>query len=300
MSSHYNQDINGWIILDKPQNISSNQALRKIQYELHAKKAGHIGTLDPFATGVLPLAFGEATKLIPYLEGNTKTYVFELEFGTTTSTLDTEGEITSTSPNIPTLEQIEQIIPQFIGKITQTPPMYSAIHINGTRAYELARKGISVEIPKREITIYSLILKSYSKASKKALFEVTCSKGTYVRTLGADIAKSLDTVGYLTSLRRTKNGNFDLSHTILLDNLKNMLYKNDGATPVLPVETFLCDITVIALTKTEALKLKNGQAIDSKGLTPKDSPYACCYNNKLVALSEVKENKLLPIRVFNH
>ena len=206
MSSHYNQDINGWIILDKPQNISSNQALRKIQYELHAKKAGHIGTLDPFATGVLPLAFGEATKLIPYLEGNTKTYVFELEFGTTTSTLDTEGEITSTSPNIPTLEQIEQIIPQFIGKITQTPPMYSAIHINGTRAYELARKGISVEIPKREITIYSLILKSYSKASKKALFEVTCSKGTYVRTLGADIAKSLDTVGYLTSLRRTKNG----------------------------------------------------------------------------------------------
>ncbi|MBR5598437.1 MAG: tRNA pseudouridine(55) synthase TruB [Alphaproteobacteria bacterium] len=300
MTSHYNKNINGWIILDKPKDMSSNQVLRKIQYELHAKKAGHIGTLDPFATGVLPLAFGEATKLIPYLEGDRKTYEFELEFGTTTTTLDTEGEISATSDNIPTKEEIINILPQFSGKITQVPPKFSAIHINGKRAYELARLGVEVEIPKREVTIHSLNLKSYDQTSKKAKLEVTCSKGTYVRTLGQDIAITLNTVGYLTSLRRTKNGNFDLSHTILLDNLKNMLYKGDGDYFVLPVETFLCDITVIALTKTEALKLKNGQAIDCKGLNPDTKPIACCLENKLIALSEVKENKLLPIRVFNH
>lgn len=300
MSSHYNQDINGWIILDKPKDISSNQALRKIQYELHAKKAGHIGTLDPFATGVLPLAFGEATKLIPYLEGDRKTYVFELEFGTTTTTLDTEGEISATSSNIPTHEQIKQTLTNFIGKIKQTPPKYSAIHINGKRAYELARNNEDFEIPKREITIHSLELKSYNPTTKKAILETTCSKGTYIRTLAQDIALSLNTVGYLTALRRTQNGFFDLSHTILLDNLKNMLYKSTGASPVLPVETFLCDITVIALTQTEALKLKNGQAIDSKGLKPLSKPFACCFNNKLIALADVKENTLSPIRVFNH
>ena len=300
MSSHYNQNINGWIILDKPQNISSNQALRKIQYELHAKKAGHIGTLDPFATGVLPLAFGEATKLIPYLEGNTKTYEFELEFGTTTTTLDTEGEICEISNNIPSLQELTNILPQFIGNITQTPPKYSAIHINGKRAYDLARSNQEFEIPQRQIKIHSLQLKSYDIKNKKALLETTCSKGTYVRTLGQDIAKSLNTVGYLTSLRRTKNGFFDLSHTILLDNLKNMMYKDGGALSVLPVETFLCDITVIALTQTEALKLKNGQTIDSKGLTSQDQPYACCLDNKLIALCEAKDDHLFPIRVFNH
>ena len=163
MSKHNNQDINGWIILDKPKGISSNQILRKIQYELKAKKAGHIGTLDPFASGVLPLAFGEATKLIPYLEKGDKTYEFELEFGTSTTTDDTEGEINSTSNIIPSQEEIEKIIPQFIGRITQTPPKYSAIHIDGKRAYTLAREGKDFEIPKREIEIKSLILKSYDK-----------------------------------------------------------------------------------------------------------------------------------------
>ena len=163
MSSHYNQDINGWIILDKPQGMSSNQVLRKIQYELRAKKAGHIGTLDPFASGVLPLAFGEATKLIPYLEEGTKTYEFELEFGTSTTTDDTEGDICATSPNIPTQDEIIKIIPQFVGNITQIPPKFSAIHINGQRAYTLAREGKDFDIPKREITIHTLKLITYNK-----------------------------------------------------------------------------------------------------------------------------------------
>ena len=299
MSTHYNQDINGWIILDKPQDMSSNQVLRKIQYLLRAKKAGHIGTLDPFATGVLPLAFGEATKLIPYLEGIEKTYEFTLKFGISTTTDDTEGEVCETSNIIPSEEEIKNIIPSFIGEISQTPPKFSAIHINGERAYKLARHGDEFDMPPRTITIKELKLLNYNKEQHEAYFSVTCSKGTYVRTLGKDIAKKLNTCGHLSSLRRTKNGFFDLSCTILLENLKNILYKNDGATPVLPVETFLCDITVIALTETEALRLKNGQHIENKRFTPFSNISAGCLNNKLIALIEYRDEKIYPIRVFN-
>ena len=300
MTKHNDQDINGWIILDKPQGVSSNQILRKIQYELKAKKAGHIGTLDPFATGVLPLAFGEATKLISHLEEGDKTYEFELLFGTATTTDDTEGEVCATSDVVPSIEEITAILPNFIGQITQIPPKFSAIHINGKRAYTLARDGIDFEIPKRKIEIKSLILKEYKKELKTAHFEVTCSKGTYVRTLGKDIAQSLNTCGHLISLRRTQNGKFNISHTILLDNLKNMLYKGDGANPVLAVETFLCDITVIALTQTEALKLQNGQPIDYREFNSKNNISAGCLDNKLIALVEKRDNKLFPIRVFKH
>lgn len=299
MSSHYNQNINGWIILDKPQGISSNQALRKIQYLLHAKKAGHIGTLDPFATGVLPLAFGEATKLIPYLEGSEKTYDFTLKFGVATTTDDTEGEISDTSNIIPSKDEILNILPQFIGNISQIPPKYSAIHINGERAYTLARKNADFDIPPRQITIKELTLNEYNQKQCEAKFTVTCSRGTYVRTLGHDIAQKLNTCGHLTALRRTKNGFFDLSHTILLDNLKNILYKNSGVSPLLPVETFLCDITVIALTEAESLKLRSGQVIDSNRFNLKNKINAACLNGKLIALVKLEGNTLKPIRVFN-
>ena len=299
MSSHYNQNINGWIILDKPQGLSSNQALRKIQYLLHAKKAGHIGTLDPFATGVLPMAFGEATKLIPYLENSEKNYEFTLKFGTATTTGDTEGEIIQTHGKLPSLTELTAVLPQFCGEISQIPPKYSAIHINGQRAYDLARSGQDFAIPPRTVFIKELTLLSFRPEQAAADLRVTCSKGTYVRTLGADIAEKLGTCGHLTALRRTKNGFFDLSHTILLDNLKNMLYKNNGVSAVLPVETFLCDITVIALTAEQALKLKSGQTLSPQGFTPFSGTAAACLDGKLIALIENKENKISPIRVFN-
>lgn len=299
MSSHYNQNINGWIILDKPQGISSNQVLRKIQYMLKAKKAGHIGTLDPFATGVLPLAFGEATKLIPFLEGDEKTYEFTLKFGEATTTDDTEGEICATSNIVPTQQQILAIIPQFLGIQKQIPPKYSALHIDGKRAYNLARQGIDFKIPEREITIKKLNLVEYNEKTKEAIFIVTCSKGTYVRTLGKDIAQALGSCGHLTTLRRTQNGFFCLSHTILLDNLKNMIYKDDRVFPLLPVETFLCDITVLALTQEQALKLKNGQTLKIQEVNPFRELAAACYENKLIALVRKKENTVFPIRVFN-
>ncbi len=299
MNSHNNQNINGWIILDKPQGISSNQALRNIQYLLHAKKAGHIGTLDPFATGVLPLAFGEATKLIPYIKENEKTYDFTLKFGEATSTDDIDGEITAISPYIPTQTEIENVLSSFRGNIRQTPPRYSAVHINGRRAYDLARQNITFTIPEREIFIKDLILTSYNYKTATANLKVTCSKGTYVRALGRDIAQKLKTYGHLTTLRRTKNGFFDLSHTILLENLKNTLYKNNGVYQLLPVETFLCDITVIAVTAEEALKLKNGLTLPLQRITPFSGIAAACFENKLIALIQNKENKVYPIRVFN-
>lgn len=300
MSSHYTENINGWIILDKPQGVSSNQILRKIQYELRAKKAGHIGTLDPFATGVLPLAFGEATKLIPFLEEGNKTYEFTLKFKEGTSTDDTEGEIIKTSDYLPSKEEIDKILPQFIGKITQIPPKHSAIHINGQRAYELARKGTEFEIPHREITIYELKMTDYRSQTSEAYFCVTCSKGTYVRTLGHDIAEALNTCGHLTSLRRTQNGIFKISDTILLENLKNILYKEQGVSVILPVETFLCDITDIAVTEEEAQKLKHGQSLSAQRFQPLSGRIAALYDHKLIALLEKKEKTLIPIRVFNH
>ena len=300
MSSHYTKDINGWIILDKPKGLSSNQALRKIQYELKAKKAGHIGTLDPFATGVLPLAFGEATKLIHFLEGNEKTYEFTLKFGQQTTTGDIEGEINNTTTKIPTANEIKKIIPNFIGEISQIPPKYSAIHINGQRAYDLARSGVDFEIPKRTVTIKNLELKEYFADTNCAYFSVTCSKGTYVRTLGEDIAKSLGSLGHLTTLRRTKTSIFNLSDTILLEKLKNMLYTTSEENIVLPVETFLCDITVIALAQDDAFKLKRGQAIENKQNIEIGTIASALFENKLVALVEARENSLFPIRVFNH
>ena len=299
MSTHYTEDINGWVILDKPQGVSSNQILRKVQYLLKAKKAGHIGTLDPFATGVLPMAFGEATKLISYLEKKDKIYEFSLKFGEQTTTDDTEGEVCKTSTVIPSEVEIKKIIPLFEGEITQIPPKYSAIHINGIRAYDLARQNKDFQMPERKITIHELSLIDYSPQNKIANMRVSCSSGTYIRTLGRDIAERLGTVGHLTALRRIKNGFFDITDTILLDNLKNLLYKTPGVSPLLPVETFLCDITVIALTESETLKLRRGQAIDSKRFNNLNNINAACFENKLIALVKQQENSLLPIRVFN-
>ncbi len=299
MSSHNNQNVNGWIILDKPQGMSSNQALRKVQYLLHAKKAGHIGTLDPFATGVLPLAFGEATKLIPYIQENEKTYEFTLKFGEATSTDDIEGEVSAVSSHIPTQTELKNILPSFCGNIRQIPPKYSAVHVNGRRAYDLARQDIDFALPEREIFIKDLTLNNYNQEEATADLKVTCSKGTYIRALGRDIAKKLETCGHLTALRRTKNGFFDLSHTILLENLKNTLYKDAGVYQLLPVETFLCDITVIAVTADEALKLKNGLTLSLQGFEPFSGTAAACFENKLIALIQNKENKISPIRVFN-
>lgn len=294
-------DINGWLIIDKPRNIGSTDIVNKTRYLLNANKNGHTGTLDPFATGVLPIAFGEATKLIPFVTDGDKEYEFILKFGIATSTDDTEGEITEMSPKIPEKEQILQILPQFIGTITQIPPAYSAIKINGERAYKLARLGQDVTIPPRRIQIYKLELLNQTTADSFR-FRVACSKGTYVRTLGKDIAIKLGTVGHLQELRRTKCGIFTLSDTILLENIKNMVYTEQRQRMLLPTETSLRDIAVIAVSEEDAAKLRHGQSLSPKAYAGQNSinkTAAAMLGDCLVALVRIEERKISPIRVFN-
>ena len=277
--------------------MGSTQVVGITRHIFDAKKIGHAGTLDPFATGVLPIAFGEATKLIDFVMNGNKEYEFTIRFGFETNTGDYTGEKTKSSKNLPSLEQIQKIIPEFIGRIKQTPPAFSAIKINGARAYDLARKCIDVNIKEREIEIFDLKLINFEKDSAK--FITNCSKGTYIRSLGQDIARKMGCCGHITELRRTKCGIFTLNDTILLDNLKKIVYVEQA---LLPLETSLRDIAVLAVSEVEATKLKQGQS-----LSPKERPAlpvgqtvaAALYNKVLVAIVRIEETKISPIRVFN-
>ncbi len=293
--------ISGWLVIDKPAGMGSTQVVGQVRHLLNAAKAGHCGTLDPFATGVLPIAVGEATKLVPYVTDGDKEYEFVLKFGAATDTLDCDGQIIQDGGRIPTAAEIESILPQFVGEISQIPPAYSAIKIAGERAYDLARKGQDVQIPERRIQIYELKMLDMPR-SDSVHCRVKCSKGTYVRTLGADIAKSLGTIGYLSALRRTKCGNFDLRQKILLENLKNIEYVSSRQKVLLPVITCLRDIAVIAVTEADAAKLRHGQSLSPKaydvfGLDGQE--VAMVYDNQLVAMVRIEERKLSPVRVFN-
>lgn len=302
MKRNKHKNINGWLILDKPQGITSNEAVVITRKLFDANKNGHSGTLDPFAIGVLPIAFGEATKLISMIDENAKKeYEFVLKFGEQTDTLDTEGKIIAISDKIPEKEEILQIIPEFIGKIKQIPPVYSAIKINGKRAYELAREGKNVEIKEREIEIYDLKLLEILPENQ-ARFLVSCSKGTYVRTLGKDIAERLGSVGYLTALKRTKCANFSLEDTILLENLKNMVYEDKCNNALLPIEASLRDIADFAVSEKDAAKLRQGQRISPRNYAVENlvGKTACAFfEHCLVAIVAVEEKRISPLRVFN-
>lgn len=295
------EKISGWLIVDKPREMGSTQVVSLTRRLFHAQKNGHCGTLDPFATGVLPIAFGEATKLISYVSDGDKEYEFVLFFGEETDTLDTEGQVIAQSDVIPSEEQIKAVLPEFIGEIGQVPPAYSAIKIDGKRAYDLARQGKEVKIPERKVKIYSLDLLEML-TTRTARFRVCCSKGTYVRTLGADIARRLGSYGYLQELRRTKCGNFDLSQKILLENIKNLEYGENLMKSLLPVMTCLRDIAVIAVGEEEAKKLKQGQGLSPKKIDVKNllgQTAAVVFENELVAMVRIDERKISPVRVFN-
>lgn len=295
------EEINGWLIVDKPRNMGSTDVVNFTRRFFSARKNGHCGTLDPFATGVLPVAFGEATKLVSYVTDADKEYEFVLHWGEATATGDTEGEVVETSEKIPSREEILAVLPSFVGKIKQVPPVYSAIKINGQRAYDLARKGENVEMPSREVEIYALELLEELPANR-AMFRVRCSKGTYVRTLGQDIALRLGTVGHLQELRRTKCGNFDLTNAIKLETLQNMVHSDNLTEVLLPIETYLRDIAVIAVSEADATKLKLGQGLSPRayGIENVDAydAVAVC-NGRMVAIVRIDNRKIAPIRVFN-
>lgn len=293
-------DVDGWLIIDKPQGMTSTQVVGKTRYLMHANKNGHTGTLDPFATGVLPIAFGEATKLVSYVTDGKKEYEFIIKWGEQTSTDDIEGVVELTSDKIPSRAEILAALPHFLGKIKQIPPAYSAIKINGQQAYKLARKGQNIEMPEREIEIYALeLLEEYADSAK---FKVECSKGTYVRTLGHDLAIHLGTVGHLIELRRIKCGIFSLEHKILLDSLEKMEYVEERRKSLLPIETSLRDIAEIAVSADDAIKLSHGQGLSPKNFAnlKQGSTLKAVFADCLIALVRVDEHKISPIRVFRN
>ena len=241
--------MDGWIILDKESGIFSRTAGGHVAHVFQNKKFGHIGTLDPMASGVLPIAIGNATKMIPFVEELTPTikeYLFGVQFGYETDTLDVTGNTIKTGGTTPTESEIEKILPSFIGDTLQTPPLYSAVHIGGVRAYKIARAGTDIEIPPRKIHISEL--EYTGKCGDSFGFRVVCSRGTYVRSIARDIAQKLDTNATVTMIRRTKSGIFDIKNAVTLDFLENLV--NNGADIgkyLMPIDTGLGGIPVLNL-----------------------------------------------------
>ncbi|CAN0497050.1 unnamed protein product, partial [Discosporangium mesarthrocarpum] len=234
--------VNGWVILDKRLNMTSTQAVGAVRRLFNAQKAGHGGTLDPLATGLLPIALGEATKTVPFIMDGRKTYRFTVEWGSETTTDDDEGEVTETSDARPEEAAITQLLPTFTGLISQVPPQFSALKVEGARAYDLARDGETVELAPRDITIDNMKLVEQPDADH-AVFEAVCSKGTYVRALARDMGRALGCYGHVSELRRTQVGPFNEDDMILLDQLDELRHKGAGQEAMyqylLPLETAL-------------------------------------------------------------
>ena len=284
----------GWLILNKPEGMSSTRAGGPLKRLLSQKKIGHAGTLDPFASGVLPLALGEATKTMPYLMNRPKSYRFTLKFGSQTSTDVTEGEVIATSVIKPRIEDLKIALPLFTGVITQTPSVYSAIKINGKAAYARARAGETIEMPKRQVKIYDLSLEDYR--GDMATFSVHCGTGTYVRSLGRDIAIHLGTVGHLVMLQRICVGPFKLENAISLENILEMR-DTSLARVLLPIGSVLDDIPAVSVSLQEAVKIQHGQMVEVPHNTVTRISAWC--DNKLIALGHVTDNLFYPDRVFN-
>lgn len=242
--------MDGWISLNKPAGINSNKINAQLRRIIGTKKTGYAGTLDPFAHGVLPIAVERATRFIPYLMHQTKEYQWKIRWGIKTSTADLDGEVINTSPRLPTYQEIIDTIPQFIGTIEQIPNKFSAIKVNGRRAYHLARNNQEFEIPPRNVQIYNLQLLNHS--GEESEFITECSSGTYIRTLGEDIAASLNTLGYLTSLKRTRVGPFHIDQSISLEEVSHNF---------IPIDFVLTDFPRIILNQEDARRLCCGQII---------------------------------------
>lgn len=259
------RNINGILLLDKPLNISSNGALQRVKRLFQAKKAGHTGSLDPMATGMLPLCFGEATKFSQFLLDSNKTYVVKAQLGICTTTGDKEGTVTSEQPVVDmTKARIDAALRQFHGAIDQVPPMYSAIKVQGKPLYELARKGIEIERKSRRITIFEIRLTEYDAAVQQFVFEVHCSKGTYVRTLAEDIGRLLGCGAHVAELRRTYVSPYDNSHAYTFEELEAIASASGQAgleACLLPVETAVSTFPAVKLSVSAAFYLRTGQAV---------------------------------------
>jgi tRNA pseudouridine55 synthase len=304
------QPIDGWVILDKPAGMGSTDVVSAVKRALDAQKAGHGGTLDPFATGLLPIALGEATKTVHYVMDGRKTYRMTLRFGEETTTLDPEGSAVATSDHRPSDAEIKAALSDFIGDISQTPPAYSAIKINGERAYDLARAGQDVEMKSRIVRIDAIRFLSRPDADH-VILEVDCGKGTYIRSLGRDLAQALGTVGSLTALRRLSVGPFTEADAISLDALAQMGHNptESGSKPygLLAIEAALDGIPAMVLSEVETARLRNGQSVSLfrkvdlariADLKDGDEAVALC-GGIAVALVRYGKGEIRPVRVLN-
>jgi tRNA pseudouridine55 synthase len=303
--------VHGWVVLDKPLGLGSTQAVGAIRRIFDAQKAGHAGTLDPMATGILAIALGEATKTVPYAMDSDKVYRFTARWGESRDSDDAQGKVTGTSPNRPAEAAILAQLPRFTGTLTQVPPAYSAIKVDGERAYDLAREGENVVLEPRQVEVYEARL--LGVAPDSAEFEICCGKGTYVRSWVRDIALALGTLGHVTALRRTRLGSWEEKDAVALDTLSPFMHSPAAFGYLKPLATALDGIPALAVSGPDTVRIRSGNPIliranifaklkdmdtgdgELSGLTVflKDEEGAP------VALAEIAEGELRPFRVFN-
>ena len=289
--------MDGFVILDKPSDVSSKTAAIRATKIFNTKKNGHIGTLDPMASGVLPVAIGNATKMVPFIEefcDRTKEYLFTVRFGFETDTLDITGTEVSRNDVIPDVNAVRGVLHKFIGHITQVPPVFSAVHISGVRAYELARAGKTPEIPPRTVDIYELELTGVDGQDWN--FRMTCAPGTYVRSVARDIARACGTVATVTMIRRTKTSGFELKDAVPLDFLEN-LFNNGGniSKYLMPADSGLGDIPVLNLDRKACRLYRNGGFISGAFA---DGPYRVYCGDEFIGMGTVESNTLRPKRTI--
>ncbi len=306
MNRRRGRPLHGWLIIDKPPGLSSAQVVAAVRRHTGAAKAGHGGTLDPLATGVLPVALGEATKTVAHVVDGPKTYRFTIRWGEARSTDDAEGELVATSPVRPGEAEIRAVLPRFVGAIEQVPPAYSAIKVEGVRAYDLARAHETVALAPRLVQILSFDLVAYGDPDH-ADFLVRCGKGAYMRSLARDLAVGLGTVGHIAELRRTAVGRFTEADAISLETLASLGHSAGASEHLLAVETALDDIPALALTADEARRLRCGQSIglvrrsdrERIGDLASGSLVCAMSGGRPVALARFEAGDLRPVRILN-
>lgn len=299
--------IHGWVCLDKPLEMGSTEAVTRVRRLFDANKAGHAGTLDPLATGILPIALGEATKTVPFMMEARKAYRFVIEWGVSTDSVDREGREIARSDVRPTVEAVRAALPAFIGDIQQVPPAFSAIKINGERAYDLARSGETVELSSRAVTIHSAEVTAAPDADHVEI-RIETGKGVYVRSLARDLAAALGAEGHVSVLRRERVGPFSTENAVTLDFLTDLVHRDAAFEGLLPVSTALDDIPELAVTEQDAFSLRQGRPIvllprqveTLKSRLRDGSRIVSAFQGQtLVALGQLRAGRLEPDRVFN-
>jgi tRNA pseudouridine55 synthase len=298
--------VSGWVCLDKPEGLGSTQAVGRVRRAFSAQKAGHAGTLDPLATGVLPIALGEATKTVPFLMDADKAYRFTVAWGVETASFDREGAVTAVSDERPDPADVARALTAFVGEIDQIPPDYSAVKVDGVRAYDLARDGVAMDLKPRRVVIHDARVAA-SPGPDAVEIEIECGKGTYVRALVRDLASALGAKAHVSALRRTRVGPFDAAAAKGLEVVEEMCHIGKALEVLLPVETALDDIPALAVTTEDAFRLTQGRSIvllprqveTLKAALSASRIVSVRHGTRIVALCEMRAGRLNPTRVFH-